>query len=116
MHQAGAIWRNGSDGLPLLWPLCTVLRNWSYRNDQIAGINLQDHGNGNGGIDAGDAVHGCSVHVVTAELDDGPILGQAEVVIEDGDTAEILAARLLPKEHLLYPEVLQRYLLTKSLN
>lgn len=60
-------------------------------------------------LEAGDAEHGCSVHEVTAELDDGPILGQARIDIRPGDTPEILAERLLPWEHKLYPHVLRRY-------
>ncbi len=56
----------------------------------------------------GDTEAGCSVHEVTAELDDGPILGQARVPILPGDTAETLAARVLVQEHLLYPMVLRR--------
>ena len=60
-------------------------------------------------LEAGDAEHGCTVHEVTAELDGGPILGQARIRIEAGDTPESLAARLLPMEHALYPEVLRRY-------
>lgn len=60
-------------------------------------------------IDAGDAVAGCSVHLVTAELDGGPVLGQAEVTIKANDTAEALAARVLREEHKLYPEVLAQF-------
>jgi phosphoribosylglycinamide formyltransferase-1 len=60
-------------------------------------------------LEAGDAEAGCSVHEVTAELDGGPILGQARVKIEPGDTPESLAARILPWEHRLYPDVLRRY-------
>lgn len=62
-------------------------------------------------IDAGDSVAGCSVHLVTATLDDGPILGQREVPIIEGDTAETLAARVLVEEHKLYPEMLRRFIL-----
>ncbi|MEM7630847.1 MAG: phosphoribosylglycinamide formyltransferase [Pseudomonadota bacterium] len=58
---------------------------------------------------AGDAEHGCTVHLVTPALDDGPILGQARVPIEAGDTAETLAARVLVQEHRLYPAVLRRF-------
>ncbi len=58
---------------------------------------------------AGDAEAGCTVHEVTAALDDGPILGQARVPVLAGDSAETLAARVLPMEHLLYPAVLRRY-------
>jgi formyltetrahydrofolate-dependent phosphoribosylglycinamide formyltransferase len=57
-------------------------------------------------IDAGETRHGCTVHIVTAELDDGPILGQAEVPILPGDDAETLAARVLIEEHRLYPAAL----------
>lgn len=57
-------------------------------------------------LDAGDQVHGCTVHLVTAELDDGPILAQAQVPILDGDDAETLASRVLIEEHKLYPAAL----------
>jgi len=60
-------------------------------------------------LEAGDAVHGCTVHEVTAQLDDGPILGQAEIPILDGDTPDSLAARVLVQEHRLYPAVLRRF-------
>ena len=55
---------------------------------------------------AGDAKAGCSVHLVTTELDGGPVLGQIEVAVLPGDTAETLAARVLIAEHQLYPRVL----------
>ena len=58
-------------------------------------------------LDSGDVEHGCSVHWVTAELDDGPVLGQAKVAIKADDTAESLAARVLKLEHRLYPSVLR---------
>lgn len=58
---------------------------------------------------AGDKEAGCTVHLVTRELDQGPILGQAKVAIQDHDTAESLAARVLEKEHILYPKVLHRF-------
>ena len=60
-------------------------------------------------LEAGDAIHGCTVHEVTAALDDGPILGQAQIDVQPGDTPEALAARLLPLEHALYPAVLLRF-------
>lgn len=60
-------------------------------------------------IDAGDTEAGCSVHEVTAVLDDGPLLGQARVPVLPGDTADTLAARVLVQEHRLYPAVLRRY-------
>lgn len=57
-------------------------------------------------IAAGDMVAGCSVHVVTEELDGGEVLGQAEVPLLPDDTAETLADRVLAAEHRLYPQVL----------
>lgn len=61
-------------------------------------------------LDAGDAEHGCTVHEVTAKLDDGPILGQVRLPILPDDTATSLAARVLVQEHRLYPQVLRRFL------
>ena len=57
-------------------------------------------------IDAGDTKHGASVHWVTAELDGGPVIAQAEVPVQSDDTAETLAARVLTQEHRLYPACL----------
>ena len=51
---------------------------------------------------------GCTVHLVTAALDDGPILGQARVAIHPDDTPETLAARILVEEHRLFPQALKR--------
>ena len=60
-------------------------------------------------IEAGDKRAGCTVHEVTAELDDGPILGQISVPILSGETPAQLAARVLVQEHQLYPAVLKRF-------
>ncbi len=60
-------------------------------------------------IEAGDTQHGCTVHEVTAALDDGPVLGQAVVPVLPDDTEETLAARVLVQEHRLYPAVLRRF-------
>ena len=57
-------------------------------------------------IEAGDSHGGCTVHLVTAELDDGPVLGQTPVAILPGDTADTLAARVLIAEHQLYSRCL----------
>jgi phosphoribosylglycinamide formyltransferase-1 len=57
----------------------------------------------------GDAEAGCTVHEVTADLDAGPILGQARVPVLPGDDAAALAARVLAMEHRLYPAVLRRF-------
>ncbi len=60
-------------------------------------------------IAAGDAEAGCTVHLVTAGVDEGPILGQARVAIEAGDDDHALAARVLKEEHRLYPAVLSAF-------
>lgn len=58
-------------------------------------------------LDAGDAEHGCSVHWVTPDLDSGPLIAQARVPVNPGDTAETLAARVLVQENILYPKILR---------
>lgn len=60
-------------------------------------------------IAAGDAEAGCSVHVVTEELDAGEVIAQARVPILTDDTADTLAARVLVEEHRLYPTALAQY-------
>ena len=60
-------------------------------------------------IDAGDTVSGCSVHMVTEELDAGDVLGSAEVPIEPGDTPASLEQRVLAAEHELYPRILSEF-------
>lgn len=55
-------------------------------------------------LEAGCQVAGATVHLVTAELDHGPILAQAVVPVLPGDTADTLAARVLTQEHLIYPQ------------
>jgi phosphoribosylglycinamide formyltransferase-1 len=54
----------------------------------------------------GASLHGCSVHLVTPELDGGPVLLQAEVPVLAGDTADVLSARVLTEEHRIYPQAL----------
>jgi formyltetrahydrofolate-dependent phosphoribosylglycinamide formyltransferase len=58
---------------------------------------------------AGETRHGCSVHLVTEDLDSGPVLAQAEVPVLPGDTPEVLAARVLAAEHDLYPRALAAF-------
>jgi phosphoribosylglycinamide formyltransferase 1 len=58
---------------------------------------------------AGDLHAGCSVHVVTAELDSGPVLAQAKIRILPRDDAESLEKRVLEEEHKLYPIALEEY-------
>ncbi len=59
---------------------------------------------------AGVKVHGCTVHVVTLELDAGPIVVQAAVPVRAGDTADALAARVLRQEHVVYPRAVRWFL------
>lgn len=58
-------------------------------------------------IEAGESEHGCTVHWVTAGMDEGPVIAQARVPVLPGDTPETLAARVLVEEHRLYPEALK---------
>lgn len=68
-------------------------------------------------IDAGDKKHGCSVHFVTPELDDGPVILQATVPVKENDTAETLAQRVHEQEHRIYPEAIRLFAENKlSLN
>jgi len=66
-------------------------------------------------IDAGETEHGASVHIVTPELDDGPVVMQARVPVLADDTEETLAARVLEQEHKLYPAAINQ-LLNKPIN
>ena len=68
---------------------------------------LDTHGRA---ITAGDAEGGCSIHLVTPELDDGEVIAQARIPILPGDTVDSLAARVLVEEHRLYPEALAAYI------
>jgi phosphoribosylglycinamide formyltransferase-1 len=52
-------------------------------------------------------IHGCTVHFVVPEMDEGPIVAQAAVPVLDGDTADTLAARVLSQEHVIYPLALR---------
>ena len=60
-------------------------------------------------LDAGDREHGASIHFVTEELDGGPIIVQARVPVLDGDDESTLAARVLEKEHVIYPLAVRLY-------
>ena len=57
-------------------------------------------------LEAGEVRHGVTVHIVTSDLDDGPIIAQSELVIMPNDTAKSLETRVLHKEHILYPLIL----------
>ena len=58
-------------------------------------------------LESGDSSHGCSVHFATTELDGGPVILQASVPVLENDSAEILAKRVLEKEHIIYPKCVQ---------
>ncbi|HYG49202.1 MAG TPA: phosphoribosylglycinamide formyltransferase [Allosphingosinicella sp.] len=60
-------------------------------------------------LEAGETWVGCSVHLVTEDLDGGPVLAQAKVRVRERETPEMLAARVLREEHRLYPETLDRF-------
>ena len=63
---------------------------------------------------AGVKIHGCTVHVVTLDLDAGPIVLQAAVPVLASDTAETLAARVLKQEHVIYPRAVRWFLEGKA--
>jgi len=60
-------------------------------------------------LDAGDKEHGCSVHFVTATLDDGPVILQATVAVNGNDNAETLAAKVHKQEHRIYPQAIRMF-------
>ena len=66
-------------------------------------------------IEANEKEHGATVHFVTDELDDGPIILQASVAILDNDDPSTLAKRVLKKEHQLYPDAIQKIIQERSL-
>ena len=59
-------------------------------------------------IEAGESVHGCTIHYVSEEMDGGEIIAQTEVTVLPGDTPETLAARVLVEEHKLYPSIVAK--------
>lgn len=59
-----------------------------------------------------EAESGCTIHVVTKEFDEGPVLEQSKVPVKSDDTPQTLAARVLEQEHILYPKVIANYLTT----
>lgn len=61
-------------------------------------------------LEAGVRIHGCTVHFVTAQLDNGPIIGQAAVPVHDTDTPDTLAARVLAQEHRILPMAVRWFL------
>ena len=69
---------------------------------KLRGLNTHERALAQGLIE-----HGCTVHLVTAELDAGPILAQARVPVLPGDDVAALAARVLKEEHRIYPQALE---------
>jgi formyltetrahydrofolate-dependent phosphoribosylglycinamide formyltransferase len=67
-------------------------------------------------LEAGRAEAGCTVHLVTEGVDEGPILGQARVAILPGDTPDTLAARVIEAEHKLYPQCLASFVRDNTFN
>ncbi|WGM39194.1 phosphoribosylglycinamide formyltransferase [Caulobacter sp. NIBR1757] len=65
-------------------------------------------------IEAGDAEAGCSVHLVTAGVDEGPVLAQARTPITETDSVESLTARVLAAEHALYPRALAEFVRSRA--
>ena len=61
-------------------------------------------------LKAGCLIHGATVHLITNKLDQGPILGQTVIKVQDGSTPQKLKERLLPQEHHLYTKVLREFL------
>jgi phosphoribosylglycinamide formyltransferase-1 len=94
----------------LLTPL--LVGAWSGRMLNIhpsllpAFPGLQTH---NRAIAAGVKLHGCTVHLVTEQMDEGPILAQAAVPVLGGDTEDTLADRVLVQEHIIYPSALAAF-------
>ncbi len=115
IRKAGAVYIALAGYMRLLSP--EFVRKWEGRMLNIhpsllplyKGLHTHERA-----IEAGDSHGGCSVHVVTAELDDGPVLGQTKVAILPGDTADSLAARVLIAEHQLYSRVLADYVSRES--
>jgi phosphoribosylglycinamide formyltransferase 1 len=60
-------------------------------------------------IAAGVKLHGCTVHLVTEQMDEGPIMAQAAVPVLEGDTEAMLADRVLAQEHVIYPAALDAF-------
>ncbi|MES2361643.1 MAG: phosphoribosylglycinamide formyltransferase [Pseudomonadota bacterium] len=77
----------------------------------FAGLNTHQRA-----IDAGCKVAGATVHLVTADLDHGPILAQAVVPVLPGDSAAALAARVLSQEHRIYPQAIRALLAAAPLH
>jgi formyltetrahydrofolate-dependent phosphoribosylglycinamide formyltransferase len=109
LREAGAEWVALAGYMRVLTPF--LVQAWAGRMLNIhpsllpAFPGLDTHARA---LAAGVSAHGCTVHLVTEGVDEGPILGQAEVPVLPGDDADSLAERVHAAEHRLYPEVLAR--------
>ncbi|MDF7674511.1 phosphoribosylglycinamide formyltransferase [Acetobacteraceae bacterium ESL0709] len=94
-----------------------LVRQWSGRMLNIhpsllpAFPGLHTH---EAALQAGVKEHGCTIHLVTDGVDEGPILAQARVPVRTDDNADRLAHRVLEQEHRLYPEVLAQFIEKKK--
>jgi phosphoribosylglycinamide formyltransferase-1 len=89
-----------SPGFVAAWPAGRILNIHPSLLPKYPGLHTHARA-----LAAGDAEAGCSVHQVTADLDAGPVLGQARVPVRPDDTPATLAARVLDAEHRLYPDI-----------
>lgn len=115
LRAAGVEWVALAGYMRLLSP--EFVERWASRLINIhpsllpAYKGLDTHGRV---LAAGEVRHGCTVHIVTPELDDGPILAQVEVPVLPNDTPETLAERVLEAEHKLYPRALAELILSQT--
>ena len=70
----------------------------------FSGLNAQKQA-----LEWGAKISGCTVHFVSEGVDEGPIIMQASVPIQKGDTVETLSARIIEQEHRIYPQAIQLF-------
>lgn len=92
-----------SEGFIRSWPDC-ILNIHPSLLPAFKGLRTHERA-----LQAGVRIHGCTVHMVRPQLDEGPILGQAAVPVWNRDTPESLACRVLDQEHRLYPDILRLF-------
>lgn len=96
--------------MKIVTPILIDAYQWSMMNihpsllPSFPGLHAQQQA-----LDAGVKVSGCTVHFVTEGVDEGPIILQAAVPVEEDDTVETLSARILEQEHQLYPRSVQLF-------
>lgn len=110
LRQAGCVYIALAGYMRVLTPF--LVQGWAGRMINIHPSLLPRHpglDTHRKAIEAGDAEAGCSVHLVTVGVDEGPVLAQARLPIRPGETPETLAERVLAEEHRLYPAALSAY-------